>query len=244
MRMAETGYRRRILIEPAPGRVVAELEDDYHRMVVALDHHDGVVTRVESDMKRGPWTSCPGAMDTLEQTFVGTTLADFVARGDKTLNCTHLYDLSLFAAAHAHDEAATAYDIVVTDAVDTVRCARLARNGVPLLEWHLEGDLFRFPADLAGTRLHALGPWIAGLDKAGAEAWRILRWATIIAQGRGMDIPAGLPATAFASGACFTFQPETAGRSFRRPGADIDFSAPGLEPMADRAARFNRSDAI
>ena len=53
---AETGYRRRILIEPAPGRSTAELEDDYHRMVVTLTHSDGVVVAVESEMKRAPWT--------------------------------------------------------------------------------------------------------------------------------------------------------------------------------------------
>ena len=50
------GYRRRIVIEREPGSVTAELEDDYHRMVVTLRHADGIITGVESEMKRSPWT--------------------------------------------------------------------------------------------------------------------------------------------------------------------------------------------
>ncbi|TVV73346.1 DUF2889 domain-containing protein [Sphingomonas solaris] len=238
MAPGETGYRRRILIEPAPGCVVAELEDDYHRMVVTLEHADGIVRRVTSEMKRRPWTSCPGAMAMLERTFTGVALADVVRRGDKTINCTHLYDLALFAAAHAGEGAAIAYDIVVTDAVEGQRSARLSRNGVPLLEWRLEGDLFLAPPALAGTRMAALGEWIARQDRATAEAGRILRWAAILALGRAMAIPAGLSATVFPSGACYTFQPETAQGATRLAGADVDFSRPGAEPLGDRAAAF------
>lgn len=234
----ETGYRRRILIEPAPGRVVAELEDDYHRMVVTLDHVDGIVTHVGSEMKRGPWTSCPGAMEQLEKTFIGVAFDDFVARGDKTLNCTHLYDLGLFAAAHADESAAVAYEVFVTDGVNGRRDARLWRDGTLLLDWRLEGDMFLAPPALAGTQMKTLGDWIALQDRTGAEAGRILRWASIIAQGRAMEIPAGLSATAFPSGACYTFQPDRAQGSTRLPGADIDFSRPGAQPMADRAAAF------
>src|SRR5580692_5755769 len=121
-----SGYRRRILIEPSSGLVSAELEDDYHRMVVSLTHADGVVTKVESEMKRSPWTMCPGAMDQLAQTFTGVPLAGFAKRGEKTANCTHLHDLALFAAAHANDTAPVAYDILVTDVVDNTRRATLA----------------------------------------------------------------------------------------------------------------------
>ena len=56
------GYRRRIVIEPSPGAVTAELEDDYHRMVVTLRHDGEVITGVASKMKRSPWTTCEGAM--------------------------------------------------------------------------------------------------------------------------------------------------------------------------------------
>jgi hypothetical protein len=234
----QPGYRRRILIEPAPGCVTAELEDDYHRMVVTLRHRDGVVREVTSRMKRAPWTGCPGAMEQLRRTFEGQPLAGFARRGEKTQNCTHLHDLALFAAGHADEAAPIAYDIHVTDPADGTRDARLDRDGAPLLRWVLEGDRFLAPADLAGRRMGELGDWIAAQDKATAEAGRILRWASIIAMGRAMDMPAGMSATAWPMGSCFQFQPDVARDSTRLPGADVDFSAPGMAPMADRATAF------
>ncbi|MEY4160750.1 MAG: hypothetical protein RLZZ136_1371 [Pseudomonadota bacterium] len=232
------GFRRRILIEPAVGVVTAELEDDYHRMVVSLTHCDGVVSQVASEMKRAPWTTCPGAMLKLQQTFTGVPLATFVAQGDRPHNCTHLYDLAIFAAAHHADDAPVAYDIFVSDPVDAGRQAQLWRDGALLLDWVMEQDRFTMPAALAGLRITEIGGWIAEQDKAVQEAARILRWAAIVALGRQMDMPAHMSGEAFAQGNCFTFQPETAKQATRLPNADIDFSAPGMEPMADRTAMF------
>ena len=234
----ETGYRRRILIEPSPGVVTAELEDDYHRMVVTLRHEDGLVTGVSSEMKRWPWTTCRGAIAQLEETFSGQPLAGLVKRGERFTNCTHLHDLALFAAAHALGDGPVAYDVIVTDAVDGVHEARVSRGGRPVFAWTMRGPAILAPAPLAGRTIAELGDWIAGLDRGDAEAARILRWATILAQGRAMDIPAGMPATAFPLGTCFTFQPDRAHNSTRRPGADVDFSRPGMVPMADRADAF------
>jgi hypothetical protein len=237
------GYRRRILIEPAPDRVGAELEDDYHRMVVTLHHAGGVVTAVDSELKRSPWTGCPGAMERLRQTFTGVTLAEAARRGEKTMNCTHLYDLALFAAAHASETAPIAYEIHASDPVggsrEGARTAKLWRDGALLFDWQLEGMAFTAPPEIAGRTLFELGGYVASLDPAMAEAARILRWATIVGSGRGMDIPAGQPATAYAAGSCYNFQPERADTSTRRPGADVDLSAAGMEPMADRSAAFS-----
>ena len=235
---AQPGYRRRILIEPGAGSVTAELEDDYHRMVVTLTHADGVVTEVASEMKRSPWTMCPGAMAQLAATFTGVALAAFAKRGEKTQNCTHLHDLALFAAAHADEAAPVAYDILVTDPVDGVREASLARNGAPMLHWKLQDELFLAPEALAGRQMSQLNEVIAQQDKTGAEAIRILRWATMIAHGRSRDMPAGMSATEFPLGSCFNFQAGREEDSFRRPGADLDFSQPGTAPMADRAEVF------
>jgi hypothetical protein len=238
-----SGYRRRILIEPSAGLVTAELEDDYHRMVVSLTHAEGVATKVESEMKRSPWTMCPGAMDQLAQTFTGVPLAGFAKRGEKTANCTHLHDLALFAAAHAAETAPVAYDILVTDAADGARRATLARNGAPLLDWALQGEamgeMFTAPAELAGKHMSQLNEFIATQDRPTAEAVRILRWASIVAHGRVREMPAGMSATEFPLGSCFNFQPDRAPGSTRRPGADIDFSKPGAAPMADRAEAFH-----
>lgn len=234
----ETGYRRRILIEPAAGLVSAELEDDYHRMVVTLAHTHGVVTSVESEMKRWPWTTCRGAIDQLSATFAGAAIAEVARRGEKKLNCTHLHDLTLFAAAHADERQPVTYDVFVSDPLDGTRVARLARNGAAMLSWRLEGDLFIAPDALAGRRIGDLNGVIARLDAQEAEAVRILRWASILALGRAMEIPAGLSATAFPGGACYTFQPERAVHSTRRSGADVDFSQSEIEPLADRSDMF------
>lgn len=228
------GYRRRILIEPASGCVTAELEDDWHRMVVTLHHAEGTIIRAISQMKRAPWTACPGAMQRLQATFEGVSLADVVRRGEKTANCTHLYDLVLFAASHADMTAPTAYDVRVSDPVDGQREASIRRNDVTVLGWSLREDRLVAPPALEGRRLTELGDWIASLDRAGQEAARVLRWATIMSFGRQMTIAAHSPASRFANGACFTFQPEQAAAATRMPGADQDFSLPGAMPLADR----------
>ena len=242
----QPGYRRRILIEPSAHSVTAELEDDYHRMVVTLSHEGGVITKVESEMKRSPWTMCPGAMAQLAETFTGVALAAVAKRGEKTQNCTHLHDLTIFGAAHAAEAAPVAYDILVTDAVEGVRDATLARNGAPLLHWVLKGEamaeMFTAPEALAGRQMGQLNEVIAQADKPMAEAMRILRWASIVAHGRMREMPAGMSATEFPAGSCYNFQAERAPASFRRPGADIDFSRPGAAPMADRDEAFATTD--
>ena len=234
----ETGYRRRIIIEPAPGVATAELEDDCHRMAVRLHHEGGVIRRVECDMKRSPWSTCDGAMQALVDTFTGVAIADAARRGERTSNCTHLHDLTLFAAAHAAEKTRVCYDIFVSDIEDGRREARLARDGAILFVWTLQDGRFAAPQELAGRTIMELGDWVAAQDKAGAEAARILRWATILAGGREHDIPAGSSAMVFPLGACHTFQLERARVATRRADAEIDFSAPGMQPLADRADMF------
>lgn len=236
----EPGFRRRILIEPTPGLVTAELEDDYHWMVVELRHADDIVIEVTSRMPRAPWTTCDGAMTRLAQTFTGTAIEQVARRGERMTNCTHLHDLAVFAAAHAYDRAAIAYEIYVTDPVDGQREAWLWRNGAVLHQWRFQDDRIVSPATLAGRSLGELGAWIAAQDKDGAEAGRILRWGSMLALGRAIDMPAGMSATAFPGGTCYTFQPEQAMIARRKPGADIDFSAPGMEPLAGRSQTFAR----
>lgn len=241
------GYRRRIVIEPVPGSVTAELEDDYHRMVVTLSHEEGVITTISSQMKRSPWTTCEGAMAVLQDTFVGKRLDDASVKRVKSLNCTHLYDLAAFCAAHAGMAERVTYDIFTSDPAGAggVVFSRLYRNGQRLLDWRLESGKFVEPDVVAGKGLLEINGWLIDLDvqdSALAEAARILRWASMIAGGRAISMPAGMSGTAFAMGAsCHTFQPETAERAKRKPGADLDFSGhEAVGPMADREELFAR----
>ena len=79
------------------------LEDDIHCLAVTL-RHDGVrVTAIEPLFERAPWTTCPGAVARLTETFSGKSLAEVNARADKKQNCTHLHDMAVLAAVHAAD---------------------------------------------------------------------------------------------------------------------------------------------
>jgi hypothetical protein len=236
--VGQPAFRRRILIEPTETHVTAELEDDWHRMTVTLAHRDGVVIDVASDMRRWPWTTCRGAIAQLAETFAGSALDEMARRGERSQNCTHLHDLALFAAAHAGGLEPIAYDVTVTDAVDGRRQAFLVRDGAIRLTWRLEGDVFVGPDDLAGLRIGELTGWIAALEPSEREAARILRWAAIMAYGRAMDIPAGVTATIFPGGACYTFQPDRAQAATRRADVHRDLSVSATPPLADRATHF------
>ena len=239
------GYRRRVVIEPVPGSVTAELEDDYHRMVVRLSHEDGVITGISSQMKRSPWTTCEGAMSVLEETFVGKRLDDPSVKRVKSLNCTHLYDLATFCAAHAETNERVIYDIYTSDPVHGVVVSRLYRNGEQLLNWRLENGKFIAPGVVKGRGLWEITNWLNLLetqDRAYAEAARVLRWASMVAGGRGIAMPAGMSGTRFGKdAACHTFQPGTAEQARRKPGADVDFSGNAAGPLADREDLFVRS---
>ena len=224
------GYRRRFVITPAPGVVRSELEDDFHCMGVELRHDNGVVTAVRPLMARAPWTTCPGAVAALERTFTGHALSAFATRGDKPLNCTHLYDLAQLAAAHALDDRPLTYDMLVSDPIDGRIVAELRRDGETTMRWELEGMTLRAPAELADLSLLELGPWIASLDASTQEAARLLRWASMVAHGRTIPLADQSDARKLARGSCYTFQPETAARA-ERVGEIRDFSQSGAAPL-------------
>lgn len=235
------GYRRRIVIEPAPGSVTAELEDDYHRMVVTLRHEGGVITGVDSEMKRSPWTTCEGAMAALVDTFLGKRLDDPSVKRSKQLNCTHLYDLATFCAGHAGESARVTYEVFTSDPVDGLVVTRVFRDGEHMFDWTLQGGKFVTPEAVAGKGLTQIGEWLDSLPTREQEAARILRWASMVSGGRGIDMPTGMVGADIGiPGSCHTFQPGTAQLARRKPGASVDFSAPGRQALADRADLFAR----
>jgi len=227
------GYRRRFRVTPGEGWIRTELEDDYHHMRVTLRHAGGVITAVEPEMVRAPWTTCPGALARLQQTFTGTALAEAPARmSEKATNCTHLHDLATLAAAHAGDRAVLTYDILAEDPVAGRRRIELRRNGEPVMHWVEQDGRLVEPAAAAGLGLLQLKPYIESLDAEGQEQARILRWGAIVAHGRAIPLKdqsdaARMPPT------CFTFQPETKVKA-RRVGEIRDFSPGGEQPLEPR----------
>lgn len=235
----QPGFRRRFIVTPEPGRVRTDVEDDYHRMSVTV-HHDGTVaTLIEPILARAPWSTCPGAEAELLRTFTGVALADFAARGEKNANCTHLHDLAVLAAAHAGDAAPIVFDILVSDPVDGHQRAELRRNGETLFEWALTGFVIDAPAGLAGMRLDKLKPWLDSLDPSSLEAARLLRWGTMIANGRSLPIEDQSDASKMPVGNCYTFQAHNSPNA-RRVGKIREFSDGTAEPLAERMVLLER----
>jgi Protein of unknown function (DUF2889) len=225
------GFRRRFIVTPAAGRVSCEVEDDYHCMGVAV-HHDGTsAIRVEALMQRAPWSTCPGAVAVLEQTFSGVPLAGFAARGEKKTNCTHLHDLAVLAAAHAFDGEPLVYDILVSDPIEGRREALLRRDGLAVLGWaHVKGRIVE-PTELAGVSLEQMRPWIDSLDPTRQEFARLLRWGTILAAGRTIAWERQSDSARLPVGNCYTFQPQRLSQA-KRIGAIRDFSQ-GPQPLEE-----------
>jgi len=227
----QPGFRRRFRLTPAPSVVQAEVEDDFHCMSVIVRHDGEKAARIEPDMRRVPWTTCPGAMEQLQQTFTGVKLALFAERGDKQANCTHLHDLAVLAAAHAFDDAPTIYDILVSDPVDGLRHAEIRSNGERLLGWTESQFQIVEPASAAGVRLDKLRAWIASLAPELQEAAKLLQWGNMLANGRVIPLEKQSDATKMPPG-CYTFQPERAVVA-KRVGLIRDFSRGANQPLGE-----------
>lgn len=229
----QPGFRRRFVLSPEPFSVRGDVEDDYHCMSVTL-HHDGkIVTAVEPVLTRAPWNTCPGAVSQLHKTFVGVALDAFAARGLKTANCTHLYDLALLAAAHARKSELITYDVLVADPIDGKRHAELRRNGSTLMTLvHVDSRIVE-PSELKGATLWTMRPWIESLDPGLQEAARIFQWATILALGRTIPMEDQSDANSMPIGRCYTFQPSVITEA-RRVGEIRDFSI-GNARLFDRS---------
>lgn len=230
----QPGFRRRFRITPSSGVVCSEVEDDFHCMSLAVRHCDGVATSVEPVIERAPWSTCPGAIERLQRTFSGVPLASFAERGEKRENCTHLHDLATLAAAHAFDPQPLLYEILVSDPISDRRETELRRNGRTVFRWSLAEGRLIDPAELAGISFDQLGRWIASLDPPLQEAARVLRWGTLIANGRIIPMERQSDATRMPAGNCYTFQPERMIHA-RRIGEIRDFSRGTAQPLERRA---------
>lgn len=228
------GFRRRFRITPAQGCVQSEVEDDYHCMSVVVRHDGAAATGIEAEMRRVPWTTCPGAVEQLKQTFVGVALDAFASRGEKQANCTHLHDLAVLAATHAYGTAPLVYDILVSDPVDGIRRAELRCGGVTVLGWAESRLRVLEPPALAGIEIRELRTLLDALDPAQREAARLLRWANILANGRIIPLDRQSDASQMPPG-CYTFQPQRAAVA-RRVGVVRDFSDGMAEPLGEYVA--------
>ena len=231
---APPGYRRRIRLTSLPGtRVVADLEDDFHRFRLTMTHDGSRVVRLDGEAIRYPWSACPEASERL-RALEGIPLSEkstaVASHDDPKQNCTHLFDLTGLAMAHAargHDR--RQFDAYVPESVEKRTEPRLWLDGSLVLNWHTEGSRIVEPHPFAGVSMAGGFVRWAEATLAGdtLEATMVLRRAWDIARARGRDLDHmenALPLAELLPGACFTMQPDTAGRAARMKATARDFS--------------------
>ncbi len=228
-------FRRCIRLRAQGSRVEGDLEDDFHRFGVRLDHDGRQVVRIQGAAGRYPWSACPGAVAPLQR-LVGMRLATACSAArawtDPRAQCTHLFDLAGLAIAHAAaGRRERRYEIEIPDRVDGRCHARLRRDGEALLDWEIERGSVVAPEPFAGRPSFGGGfaRWAeATLAPDLAEAAVVLQRACGISLGRMWDmdqVPGAWVFGAMTSGACHTFQPGTVEGARRVVGSMRDFSA-------------------
>lgn len=230
-------FRRRIRLTRLHHQVHGELEDDCHGFQVTLQHDGRVVTAVAGDALRVPLTSCAGALLPL-QALVGCALdaspSAIIAQAKPRSNCTHWYDLSLLALAHAtQSERVRVYDVEVVDAPADGSAARaeVFLNGRSIHRWQLQATTIVEPQEFAGRPvLRGFSAWAYGAFDGGArEAAFVLSKGVFVAFSRMFDMSGigGQPALEHTNmlGACYSYSPGVVERAFRKYDTVRDFSA-------------------
>jgi len=115
-------FRRRIRLTGTAGQVVAELEDNCHGFRATLSHDGHHITAVNAETLRIPFNTCAGAIAPI-QALVGVAVGSDPKTVNAAINpfsnCTHLFDLSVLAIAHAaRGDTTRIYDVVVDDERD------------------------------------------------------------------------------------------------------------------------------
>ena len=211
-----------------------ELEDDFHRFGVTVRHDGATVQAVAGDSRRYPWTTCPSAIEPLQALTgarVTTALSALGEHAEARQNCTHLFDLSGLAIAHAarNDADARTYDVAIPDRDGNRTTPELWRDGKPVLRWDLAGRTIRGPEPFVDVSLR--GGFLAWAEETFdadlAEAATILRRACDISLGRFMDLDVFETAEMLGDqvrGTCHSFQPEMMVHAVRVKGQTRDFT--------------------
>jgi len=226
------GFWRRIRLLPGPGRIAGALEDDMHSFRLRIDHEDDRITGVNAVAVRHPWTACAAAGAHLATELQGETL-EKVAAHEPTLECTHLFDLAILCAAHAHDTGPSCYDMRVADRIEDRTTATLDLNGIQQVVWQLEGTVIRGPERFAGLDIKRVSKWKHDFPENEAEWSTLLRRAIFVSGARQYETPTNVRASQMGPtrlGVCFNYQMPQAGES--TPIFDRrDFSSGEVEPL-------------
>lgn len=229
-------YRRRIRLCAQEGRVTGELEDDNHGFKVEIAHREGRVAAVQGEALRVPYTTCTGAVAPLEK-LVGLSISDpaesLAAQCDPRSQCTHLYDLSVWALARAaKGPGEDIYDIVVEDERPNIGgCAQISLNGEVLHRWQVCDWQLILPQALAGNTLYkGFSVWATEVfSGVSLRAAQMLQKGCFVGSARryNLNALAGEAATTgkeFMAGVCYTHSSPQIDVAVRTRGSVRDFS--------------------
>jgi hypothetical protein len=208
-------YRRRIRLSSDGERVTAILNDDYHAMGCCLIHDGTAVLSVESELLRGPKTTCAGASAALGE-LVGTKLnvsrREFYRYGRPGRNCTHLLDLALLCLGHAQrGQGDRIIDVAIHDELAGVTHMVAQVDGRLIHDWLVVDERIQEPIKFAGQRLFSgFAAWAESVFAADdLDAARMLQKGVFVARGRRyiLDGTPGNPTEAASDrrGDCYSF---------------------------------------
>lgn len=223
-----------------PGCAVGWVEDDFHHFGVTVEHDGTVVTEVRVHPVRYPWATCAEVAAPLQQ-LCGKPLvaraSDIGTLVDMRLQCTHVFDLTgLVLAQISRGEPRRRYEVLVDD-FDVLgwegsrptlgaTWARLKRDGVEVMGWHIDRNRIDAPVQFAGQVLDTgFRAWTEAMELQPAEYATILRRAILVAGGRTIDhdlIPSA--AAAQYPALCHSFQPARREYALRMMGTTRDYA--------------------
>lgn len=232
-------YRRRIETRPSAGVVVAAMEDFMHHFALRLHHDGAVVTAIDVAAERTPWSTCPdGARALVSLIGTGLTEVGDVRQwiGSRSVQCVHTTDLAVIAAAAALRGSARDHEIRMWDIGRPERTITMAIDGVEWATWVIGPDGIvddTRSGRFAGRPLDArsFAAWIAELSADDREAAAIVRRASSIGLGRGIDMDTWIDATEGGNpiDSCHSYRPEIVHVARRNRGTAraTDAEAPG-----------------
>lgn len=207
---------RRICFAASTGRMTVSLFDDFHDMVVEIDHDGAAVTAIAGEMRRYPKTTCPGAVALLQQ-FVGCEIAEgrnaIAGRFPRGAHCTHLIDLAALGISAlqrgARDECV---EMAVTDPdADGRQSVSIGVNGQERLAFTIRDEQLETPAAYSGQSVFGgFTRWaderFSGFER---DLWQMVQMAIFISHGRAYVVDGTQRMSAkdepHRKGACFSY---------------------------------------
>ncbi len=212
------------------------MEDCMHGFTIKLYYADGVVTAIDGQKKRSPFTGCEGAKSAL-MALIGTDIHLPMKTLSRLLpaisNCTHWLDLALHCIKQAaRDEHERCYHVEIADEQEQGTTASIYLNETMLLSWQVRNFEVLGPAALAGNTLQSgFSRWVneAYADNSDQlEGAYILQKGNFVAAARRFDLKQlkAEPASnhAMMQGACYTYSSPQIEIAVRADNVERDFT--------------------